>query len=164
MSVAVDVAQLLDYSDHERRKWLEWIEADRSRLQLSFQAGGRFPSLWSLLDHIVLVERRHLARLCGATPPESTGVATGDVKALFEFAALVRADLRRYVADLDEDEASQVMTIVIGSNTFTMTRRRLLTHIILHEVRHFAQIAATARAAGLDPPGEHDLFYFPGFP
>ena len=32
-------------------------------------------------------------------------------------------------------------------------------HILLHEIRHWAQIALAVRLAGLEPPGEHDLFH-----
>jgi uncharacterized damage-inducible protein DinB len=42
-----------------------------------------------------------------------------------------------------------------------MTRRKLAVHILLHEVRHLAQLAYAARIAGLEPPGSHDLFYCP---
>jgi uncharacterized damage-inducible protein DinB len=41
-----------------------------------------------------------------------------------------------------------------------MSRRKLATHVVLHEVRHLAQIALAARAAGVAPPGDHDLFFF----
>jgi len=78
MSVSVRLEELLDYSDHERSKWYEWIAAEPARLQLPFQPGGRFPTAGTLLDHLFLVERRHLARLEGATPPESTGIDTTD--------------------------------------------------------------------------------------
>jgi uncharacterized damage-inducible protein DinB len=44
-----------------------------------------------------------------------------------------------------------------------MSRRRLMTHIVLHEIRHFAQIALAARTAAVEPPGEHDLIYFAEF-
>jgi len=44
-----------------------------------------------------------------------------------------------------------------------MTRRRLVTHILLHEIRHLAQLAYAARLAGVEPPGQHDIFYFDGF-
>ena len=40
-----------------------------------------------------------------------------------------------------------------------MTPRKLLFHILLHETRHWAQIALAVRLAGLEPPGDHDLFY-----
>ena len=162
MTLSVELGELLDYTDHERRKWREWIAAAPERLALAFQAGGRFPTVGSLFDHVFLVERRHLSRLQGGTPPDSTGVTPGDWQALFEYADLVRADLRRYVGELDADASRAVLTIVAQSGTQTMTKRRLAAHILLHEIRHTAQIAYAVRNAGQEPPGQHDLFYFPG--
>jgi uncharacterized damage-inducible protein DinB len=40
-----------------------------------------------------------------------------------------------------------------------MTPRKLLFHILLHEMRHWAQIALAIRLAGFEPPGNHDLLY-----
>ena len=161
MTPAVELRELLEYTDHERGKWREWISAAPERLDIAFQTGGRFPTVGSLFDHVFLVERRHLSRLQGAAPPDSTGVKHGDWHALFEYAELVRADLRRYLDELDEDTARQPLTIAVQSGTHTMTKRRLATHILLHEVRHTAQIAYAVRSAGHEPPGQHDLFYFP---
>jgi len=162
MSVALPLLRLLDYSDYERAKWKGWVQTDPARLNTPFQAGARFPTLWSLLEHVFLIERRHLARLEGGTPPDSTGVAPGDWAALFEYADLVRADLRQYVAGLDDTEAAGTFTFTIPSGSATMSRRKLAAHIVLHELRHWAQVAYAARVAGIDPPGEHDLFFFPG--
>ena len=165
MTVSVSLASLLAYSDAERRKWRAWLEANPARLRLPFQPGGRFPDLASLFDHVFLIERRHLSRLEGATPPTSTGVAAGDVTGLFDYADLVRADFRSYLDALDDAMASQpiVLTGLQSSGDITMSRRRLTTHIVLHEIRHLAQIAYAARLAGHEPPGEHDIFYFGEF-
>ena len=165
MSVAVSLESLLAYSDYERKKWRDWIEADPARLKIPFQPGGRFPDLGALFDHLFLVERRHLSRLEGATPPSETGIPAGDVKALFEYADLVRADFRAYVDALDEETAMTpiVLTGLQSSGDITMSRRRLATHVLLHEVRHLAQIAYAARLAGHAPPGQHDIFYFGEF-
>jgi len=159
MSATIRLEELLDYSDHERAKWKDWVAADPGRLRLAFQQGGRFPTIGSLLDHVFLVERRHLARLQGATPPDITGIPAGDWQALFEYAGLVRAELRRYAADLDAELGTGTLTFSVQTGTFTMTRRKLAVHIVMHEVRHLAQLAYAARAAGLEPPGAHDLFY-----
>lgn len=161
MTMGLDLRELLAYSDHERAKWRAWVAADPRRLELPFQPGGRFPTVGSVFDHIFLVERRHLCRLEGGTPPDSTGIAPRDWAALFEYADLVRADLAKYVADLDDDEARRTMTIAAQSGTQTMSRRWLAAHILLHETRHLAQMAYAARAAGQEPPGRHDIFYFP---
>jgi uncharacterized damage-inducible protein DinB len=164
VSLAIGLDELLAYSDYERGKWRAWVASDPGRMQLPFQAAGRFPTVASLLDHIFLVERRHLARLEGGTPPESTGVAAGDWDALFDYGDLVRADLRRYVADLDDASATEPVTVALKSGTYIMSRRKLLVHLVVHETRHLAQLAYAARAAGLEPPGSHDLFYFAELP
>ena len=158
--ITAGLPELLAYSDHERAKWRAWLEADPSRVSLPVQDGGRFPIIGILLDHMFLVERRHLARMEGATPPESTGVAAGDVKGLFEYADLVRADFTRFVNSLDDATAAQRFTFTIPTGPQTMSRRKLATHVVLHEVRHLAQVALAARAAGVAPPGDHDLFFF----
>ena len=158
----VALETLLDYSDHERRRWKGWFEADPARLAIPYQAEGRFPTVASVLDHVFLVERRHLARLQGATPPQSSGVTPHDCAALFEYGDLVRADLRAYVAGLDTQAATRDVTIVAQSGTRTLTPLRLLTHLVLHETRHLAQIALAARLARDAPPGSHDFFYFEG--
>ena len=164
MSVTVALEELLDYSDFERNKWREWLAADPARLQIPIQPGGRFPTAGALLDHVFLVERRHLARLEGGTPPEATGLAPTDWKGLFDYAALVRADFRRFLADLEPQAGSSTLTFTPqGSGPVTMTRRKLLTHAVLHEIRHLAQLALAARVAGHEPPGSHDLFYCPEF-
>jgi uncharacterized damage-inducible protein DinB len=161
MSVTVSLEQLLDYTDFERAKWRTWIETDPSRLTLPFQPGGRFPTIGSLLDHVFLVERRHLSRLQGSTPPDSSGVAAGDWPALMEYAALVRADLRTWVNDAtDADAATDLAITVASGGPYTMTKRALATHMLLHEIRHFAQVAFAARLGGAEPPGQHDYFYF----
>jgi uncharacterized damage-inducible protein DinB len=164
VSVTIEFAQLLAYSDYERQKWRDWIAADPTRLSIVLQPGGRFPTAAELLDHIFLVERRHLCRLQGSTPPEETGVPLGDWPRLFEYADLVRADFRRYVSDLTNIVADGTLTWnAIGIGPVTLSRRRLVTHVFLHEVRHLAQLAGAARAAGVAPPGNHDLFLFEGF-
>ena len=46
--------------------------------------------------------------------------------------------------------------------TLPMTPRKILFHILLHEIRHWAQIALAVRLAGFDPPGDHDLAHSRG--
>jgi uncharacterized damage-inducible protein DinB len=163
MSVTIAYEQLLDYTDQERRKWRAWVAEDPARLDIPVQTGGRFPTVGALLDHVFFVERRHLCRLEGGTPPEATGIPHGDWQRLFDYADLVRADLRRYASDVDDAVGSQMLTWQFMDREYTMSRRRLMTHIVLHEIRHLAQLALAARTAGVAPPGEHDLLYFAEF-
>ena len=77
----------------------------------------------------------------------------------------MRADFRAYLTSMDDLTATQTLVIsgLQSSPDVAMTRRRLATHIVLHEIRHLAQLAMAARLAGHEPPGQHDLFYFEEF-
>ncbi|MGQ0733130.1 MAG: DinB family protein [Acidobacteriota bacterium] len=157
--IALALDELLAYTEEERTKWRRWLDEHPEALSIRLQPGGRFPTVESLIDHVFLVEARHLARLEGRTLPESSGVRAGDLPGLFGYAETVREALRRYAGTLDNDAASTPREFALPSGTFRMTPRKLLLHIGVHETRHWAQIALAVRQAGLQPPGEHDLFY-----
>ena len=161
MSAAVDLQHLIAYTDHERAKWKAWLAADPSRLAIPFQDGGRFPTVGSLLGHVFWVEERHLARLEGTPVPDSA-VPNNDLKALFDFADRIRGNLLRFVTTTDDRRISEAITFTLRDGpAFTILRRKLAAHILLHEIRHFAQIAYAVRVAGHEPPGEHDYFFAP---
>jgi len=163
MTGAVDLQNLIAYSDHERAKWKTWLAADpATRLAIPFQSGARFPTVGSLLNHVFWVEERHLARLEGNLVPETAGAPEHDLDALFEYADRVRATLSQFVATADTRRINEPITFSLrGGPLMKVLRRKLATHILLHEIRHFAQLAYAVRIAGHEPPGEHDYFFAP---
>jgi uncharacterized damage-inducible protein DinB len=157
--IALSLDELFAYTDEERGKWRAWLEAHPAAMDLRLQPDGRFATVGALIDHIFLVEARHLARLQGGAVPEASGMGRGDVVALFAYAARTRDALRDYSAKLDDVDAQKPRAFAVQSGTYSMTPRKLLLHICLHEIRHWAQIALGVRQAGLAPPGNHDFFY-----
>lgn len=162
MSANVELLQLMAYSDHERAKWKTWFAADTSRLKIPFQNGARFATVGNLLNHVFWVEERHLARLEGEPVPDTTGIPDDDLNALYKFGDRVRANLRRFLTTVDDQRIAGTITFTLRDGpSFTVIRRKLAAHILLHEVRHLAQIAYAVRVAGQVPPGEHDYFFAP---
>jgi uncharacterized damage-inducible protein DinB len=152
--------ELIDYTNGERKKWYQWLVANPQAMSVPAQRQGRFPTVGSLIDHIFLVERRHLQRLRGQSPiADQTGVADTDVAGLFAFGDMVRKDLVHHARSLSEDAAGTVHQFDVRGQRVAMTPRKLLLHIFIHEIRHCAQIALALRNAGHEPPGNHDLFY-----
>jgi uncharacterized damage-inducible protein DinB len=49
--------------------------------------------------------------------------------------------------------------VTLQGGEYRITPRKLLFHCLVHETRHWAQIALALRRAGLEPPGSHDLIY-----
>ena len=159
MILTITLDELLTWTAEERAKWLPWLKANPQALDVTVQPGGRFPNVATLIDHIFLVEHRHTLRLQGKELPTQSGITPGDSDALSAYAASGRDGLRRYLPTLNEQDANTPRDVVVASGTYPLSPRKLLFHMALHEVRHWAQIAAAVRAAGHTPPGEHDLFY-----
>ena len=49
----------------------------------------------------------------------------------------------------------------VRDRQWPMTPRKLLFHILFHELRHWAQVALAVRLAGFEPPGDHDFVLQP---
>lgn len=159
MSHTISLDELLGWTAEERAKWLPWFKANPAALDLTMQPGGRFPTVGALVDHIFLVEVRHTLRLQRQDLPTQSAVAVNDIDGLWEYAARGREALQAYVQSLSADDALTPREVAVQSGTYPMTPRKLLFHLALHEVRHWAQVAAIVRLAGIAPPGDHDLFY-----
>jgi uncharacterized damage-inducible protein DinB len=152
------------YTQEERDKWRAWFVANPAAMEIEVQPGARYPTVGSLIDHIFLVERRHLQRLRGAALDTKTGLSGLNAPPLFDYGASVRRELEQFIAELDDDVANEPRTFTVQSGgDFVLTPRKLLFHCLLHETRHWAQIALSIRRAGLEPPGNHDLFYSKAF-
>ena len=116
------------------------------------QAGGRFPTVGKLIDHIFLVERRHLQRLHGLPLSDATGLTGRNAAPLFDYGASVRRELEQYLRELGDDEANEIRSIEVRDRQWPMSPRKLIFHILFHEIRHWAQIALAVRLAGFEPP------------
>jgi uncharacterized damage-inducible protein DinB len=159
MTLTISLEELLAWTAEERAKWLLWLKANPTALDLPMQPGGRFPTVGSLIDHTFLVEVRHTQRLQRKDLPTESGVDTHDIDGLFAYAARGREAVHAYLPTLSAADAATPRDVVVASGTHPLSPRKLLFHMALHEVRHWAQIAAAVRMAGYAPPGDHDLFY-----
>ena len=160
MSITLGYDELLRYTNEEREKWRAWLLAHPTAMEVGVQpAQARLPTVGKLIDHIFLVERRHLQRLREEPLSQATGLSANNAPPLFDYGASVRRELERYVETVEEGIADQTRTFDVQDRQWSMTPRKLLFHILLHEIRHWAQIALAVRIAGFEPPGEHDFFY-----
>jgi len=159
MSLTIGFDELLRYTAGERDKWRSWLSAHPEAMEAAVQPGSRFPTVGKLIDHIFLVERRHIQRLTQTPLASSTGLTGSNAPPLFDYGASVRRELEQFVGDLDADVADEMRSFEVRDEQWAMTSRKLLFHILIHEIRHWAQIALAVRLAGHEPPGDHDLFF-----
>jgi uncharacterized damage-inducible protein DinB len=158
VTLALTFDELLRYTNGERDKWRAWFVGHPAAIEAPVQPGARFATVGKLVDHIFLVERRHLQRLQSQPVVEQTGLTGNNASPLFDYGASVRRELEQYAANL-ADDADEIRTFDIRGERMPLTTRKLLFHILLHETRHWAQIATAVRLAGFEPPGDHDLLF-----
>ncbi len=154
-----EFAEFVRYTQEERDKWRRWFLEHPDAMELEVQPASRFPTIGALIDHIFLVERRHVQRLQETPVDTSTGLSGRHAPPLFDYGASVRREMEQFASNLDDDVADQPRTFTVQTGDFVLTPRKLLFHCLLHETRHWAQIALAIRRAGLEPPGQHDLFF-----
>jgi uncharacterized damage-inducible protein DinB len=89
--------------------------------------------------------------------PAYAGVALGT---LLDYWRAVEQSTLAYLAALTDDELRRIV-IVHDSPAERFTVDGLLWHIMIHEMRHTAQIAMLLRTQGIKPPSLDLLFYLP---
>src|SRR5215471_19063757 len=102
--------EFLRYTSAEREKWRSWLTAHPDAMEAPVQPGANFQTVGKLIDHIFIVERRHLQRLTGDSLSTSTGLSANNVAPLFDYGASVRRELEQFAADLDDEQADVLRT------------------------------------------------------
>jgi uncharacterized damage-inducible protein DinB len=161
MTASLTIDELVHYTNGERAKWDEWFASNPpAALQAAVQREGDFPTVWRLMNHIFLVEKRHTQRLKRQSPlDEQTGVAEPDAGALFTYARAVRDELTAFLRSASPADLDRPIELRYRDQAISFTARKLALHIFFHEIRHWAQIATAVRNAGFAPPGYHDLLF-----
>lgn len=170
---AMTIAGTYDYLMRARRDlWraLEAAPADvLSRAQLP---GSRFHCIKDLVFHIAEVEDGWVnGDIRGAAMvqddiqvlKDSAGgpaYAGMDLDILLDYWRRVERGTLAYLATLGADDLAQVVAVEDWPDR-RLTVDGLLWHVMIHEMRHTAQIATLMRLQGLVPPSLDLLFYLP---
>jgi uncharacterized damage-inducible protein DinB len=156
-SLCLTLDELLRYTNAERDKWRRWFVSHPAAVDAPVQNEGQLPTVGKLVDHIFLAERRILQRLTESTISKATGLTGNNASPLFDYGSSVRRELEQLAGELDADLADEPRTLEIGGRPMQVSARKLVFHVLIHEIRHWAQVTLAVRLAGYEPPGDHDL-------
>lgn len=142
---------LLEYTDWERERWEAWFK-HQGVAALAISVGphgdGRFNTVGEVARHIFSAEKRYVERLSDLPLTDSGLVPVNDVDALFAFGRDSRMALRSFVATLPAEQLDVARELTIVDTKRRLTPRKILAHVVLHEIRHWAQIATLLRLQG----------------
>lgn len=111
-----------------------------------------------MIRHIFSAETRYVDRLSNRSLTDTASIPSDRIGPLFEFGEKSRERLRKFVGAHDVQE----WDVPIETKMFTFlvraTPKKIISHVLMHEIRHWAQIATLLRLNGLK--GEfHDLLF-----
>ena len=158
MPLSLSIDELVRYNQLERDRWDDCFQRQPEALRAPLQNGHMFGTVWELMDHIFVVERRHLQRLLSEYPlPDKTGVEAGDWPGLREYGLVTRERLKTLISAVEAPDVPRPLPIM--GETRMVSPRKVLFHVFLHEMRHWAQISLALRNAGFEPPDDQDLIF-----
>jgi uncharacterized damage-inducible protein DinB len=159
----VNLDDLINYTDWERQKWHDWF-IHRGDQVLRISAGshgdGRFANVGQLVRHIFSAEKRYIERLSGRTLTDPASVSCDSVETLFDFGEQSRKDLKEFLEAFSDEKWDVPEDYKILTYSLKATPRKIVIHVLMHEIRHWAQIATLLRLNGL-PAEFHDFLFSP---
>ena len=159
----LSLKELIDYTDWERQKWYDWLRLQDEQV-LKISAGphgdGRFGTVGELVRHMFSAEKRYVERLSDRPLSDTASVPNDNVEALFRFGQQSRKELKEFVETFPAQKWDTLMDFKILSYFLKATPKKIVVHILIHEIRHWAQIATLFRLNGY--AGEfHDFLFSP---
>jgi uncharacterized damage-inducible protein DinB len=157
MNNGLSFSELLQYVNEETEKWREFFQANPAALDVPVSIAGT-KSVRDMLLHIFAVELRYAERLAdveGVTPYEKH--TDKPAEELFAMGAHAREMLAGYLAKANDLE--RVLTFpTLTAGTLSASKKKIVIHMLMHGVRHWAQLATELREAGF-AQGKHDFLF-----
>lgn len=162
-TLQVRLDTLLAYTDWERELWRAWFlkeGASALTVPVGPHGDGRMQSVGELVRHIFTAEQRYVERMLGQPLTDQGSIPADDPSALFTFAAAGRARFRAFVANCPEANWDIPQEMTLLGKTVSLTPRKVVIHCVLHEIRHWGQVATLLRVAG-KTAGMQDFLFSP---
>lgn len=158
----IDATDLMDYTEWERGKWRELFRREPEALKISLgsHGDGRFQQVGDWVRHIFSAEKRYVDRLSGKPLTDTASLPNDNAETLFEFAQQSRKELRQLLATFTEESWNVPLQFNLMNSVITASPKKIVTHILVHEMRHWAQIGTLLRQQGIRDDF-HDLLLSP---
>jgi uncharacterized damage-inducible protein DinB len=154
MVIHLTLEDLMAYTSWERQKWHHFFEQHGARV-LKTSAGphgdGRFNTVGDLVRHIFGAEKRYIERLTNRQLTDLASIPSDDLEAVFRFGNQSRKGLQEFLRTFPDEkwDMPEELHFPNLNATATATPRKIVIHVLMHEIRHWAQIATLLRLNGV---------------
>ena len=162
MTTHVNFSDLIEYTDWQREKWRVCLNSHGDVLNVAVgpNGDGRFAVVGDIVRQIFSAEKRYTERLSGRELTDASTIPNNRVEPLFQFGRQSRKELKDYVGLLPDREWDVPSEYNILKFSLRATPRKIVTHVLIHEIRHWAQVGTLLRLNGF-PVELQDVLFAP---
>jgi uncharacterized damage-inducible protein DinB len=147
---ALSGMELMAWVERTSQGWRELLAAHQVALALPCDI-RETKTVAQLLQHIVAVELRYAERLCGLTETPYDAIPSHSVAAIYAIHDRAMGYLRQLDTQTEGYWEEWLEFTTRSAGTLRATRRTIFLHLMLHSVRHYAQLATLLRQHGIAP-------------
>ncbi len=157
---AVTMEELLADFEETAERWKAFFAANpgAAEVQTDIMKSG---NVAALVWHIYAAATRHSERLLKEPVSDLEGAnPVKNLEAAWQLQARAAANMQRYLATADDAELNEVMTFTGRTGvSASSSRRKLYLHVMVHAIRHWAQIGPLVRHGGYQPGWQQDILF-----
>ncbi len=158
----ISFQELQRYTQEERRKWRAWLEKQpAAALEVPMgEAGTDTATVRGVLWHIAIVELFYAEFISDqAEKSDYRALPHNTLEEIWRIGDSAQQQLAGYLARARETDLSAVLKLERGSFRVEASRRKMLGHVFLHSLRHWAQLAMAMRQHGFKTDWQHDFIF-----
>ena len=146
---ALTANELITWVEKTSTGWRNLLAARQELLAVPCDVNN-VQSVAQLLQHIVAVELRFAERLSDLPASDYANIPYDSVEKIYATHDHAFALIHKLLASqIDWDQPIEFSTRVMGPAR--STPKTILFHLLLHSIRHYAQLATLARQQGIKP-------------
>ena len=156
----IDGNVLIGYTDWERQEWHGWLGQHREALRTSTGPHGDNQTVGEVVKHIFSAEKRYIERLSDQPLTDTASIPNDNLEALFGFGQHSRQALKNFIETFPAPRWDILKDFEFVGWSLKATPKKIIIHVLTHEIRHWAQIATVLRLNGFK--GDfHDFIFSP---
>ncbi len=153
----ISFEELLDYQDEQTEQWRGLFEKKPFLLKID---ASPTQTVGDVLFHTFTSEYRIAQRLLGEPMTPDAEFSRRTVSDLFSISEAAQLKMREYIAHRSQEELAEPRRFPSPTlGEFEATPKKMLTHAIIHTVRHWAQVARAVRENGQRADFSHDPLF-----
>ena len=153
----ISFEELLDYQEEQTEQWRELFEKKPFLLKVD---ASPTQTIGDVLFHTFTSEYRIAQRLLAETMTPDAEFSRRTVSDLFSIGEAAHLKMREYVAHRTQDEVDALKKYPSPTlGEFEASPKKMLTHAIIHGIRHWAQVARAIRENGQRAEFSHDPLF-----